>query len=66
MRIVTAGVDLSSQTSGPRWQWGMRTEDYAVAFTVIACSVRTVVSMSSRSNWLSNCAEGPPMNSRRL
>ena len=37
-----------------------------VALAVIACSVRTVVSMSSTSNWLSNCVEGPLMYSRRL
>jgi 8-oxo-dGTP pyrophosphatase MutT (NUDIX family) len=37
------------------------TKIYAVAFAVIACRVRTVVSMSSTSNWLSNCVEGPLM-----
>ena len=44
----------------------MFTKNYAVAFAVIACSVRTVVSMSSTSNWLSNCVEGPLMYSRRF
>lgn len=40
--------------------------DYAVAVAVIACNVRTVVSMSWRSNWLSSRTEGPLMYSRRL
>ena len=34
--------------------------------SVIACSVRTVVSMSSRSNWPRSRAVGPAMYSRRL
>jgi hypothetical protein len=40
--------------------------NYAVAVAVIACRVRTVVSMSSTSNWLSNCVEVPLMYSRRF
>jgi hypothetical protein len=42
------------------------TNNYTFALAVMACKVRTVVSRSWTSNWLSRRTEGPLMYSRRL
>src|ERR1700753_3709840 len=53
----------------PSWSqpgWPAEAAASPAARLVMACSVRTVVSMSPRSNWLSRRTVGPPTYSRRL